>query len=107
MSPERSVTYVSERTHKVTGNWALVTTVQNCLIRGTATQFPLFIEWRPVGWQTFSTGVARLADWLCVLPRPRHFHTDPLWWRRARVACYRLFTSFLYLQNNLFHRKAQ
>src|ERR1700679_2810639 len=28
-------TYVSERTHKVTGNWALVTTVQNCPIRGT------------------------------------------------------------------------
>jgi hypothetical protein len=55
-------------------------------IRGTATQFPLFIEWRPAEWQTFSTGVARLADWLCVLPRPRHFHTGPLWWRCARVA---------------------
>src|ERR1700730_12568483 len=72
MSPERSVTYVSERTHNVTGNWALVTTVHNCPIRGTGSQFPLFIEWKPVGWQAFSRGVARLADWLCAWPRPRH-----------------------------------
>src|SRR5580700_8053002 len=47
-----SIRYVSgprnQRNHKVTGNWALVATVQNCPIRGTATQFPLFIEWRPL-----------------------------------------------------------
>jgi hypothetical protein len=35
MSPERSVTYVSERKHKAMGNWALVTTVQNCPIQNT------------------------------------------------------------------------
>src|ERR1700727_259707 len=85
-----SIRYVSgprnQRNHKVTGDWALAATVQNCPIRGTATQFPLFIEWRPAEWPTFSTGVARLADLLCVLPRPRYFHTDPSWWRCARVA---------------------
>src|SRR5216683_5331942 len=43
----------NQRNHKVTGNWAFVATVQNCPIRGTGSQFPLFIEWKPVGWQAF------------------------------------------------------
>ena len=49
----------NQRNHKVTGNWALVATVQNCPIRGTAKQFPLFIEWRRLDWQVFARGVAR------------------------------------------------
>src|SRR5713101_6196355 len=77
----------NQRNHKVTGNWAFVATVQNCPIRGTVSQFPLFIEWRPADWWTFSTGVARLADWPCAWPKPRHCHTGPLWWKRAHVAC--------------------
>src|ERR1700733_14590488 len=74
-----SIRYVStprnQRNHRVTGDWALAATVQNCPIRGTASQFPLFIEWRPAEWQTFSTGVARLADWLCVLWPSRTFQS--------------------------------
>src|SRR5216683_3161139 len=87
----------NQRNHKVTGNWAFVATVQNCpirgtgsqfplFIRGTGSQFPLFIEWKPVGWQALSRGVARLADWLCAWPRPRHCRTGPLSWKHARVA---------------------
>jgi hypothetical protein len=52
--------------HKVTGNWALAATVQNCPIRGTAPQFLFFIEWRPVDWQAFLRGVAQLAGWPCI-----------------------------------------
>src|ERR1700733_2424827 len=85
-----SIRYVSgprnQRNHRVTGNWALAATVQNCPIRGTATQFPLFIEWRPLDWQAFARGVARWADWPCAWPRPRRCRTGPLWLRRARVA---------------------
>jgi hypothetical protein len=34
---------------------------KNCPIRGTASQFPLFIEWRPLDWQVFARGVAQWA----------------------------------------------
>jgi hypothetical protein len=64
---QRSVVQIPPRnqTHKVTGNWALAATVQNCPIRGTAPQFLFFIEWRPVDSQAFLRGVAQLAGWPC------------------------------------------
>ncbi len=46
----------------------------------------MFIEWRSAEWQTFARGVARLGDWLCAWPRPRHCRTGPSWWKHAHVA---------------------
>src|SRR5882762_2322493 len=76
----------TKRIHKVTGNWALAATVQNCPIRGTAPQFLLFIERRPVDWLAFSRGVAQLADWPCAWPESKHCRIGPWSWKHGRVA---------------------
>ena len=70
----------NQRNHKVTGNWALAATVQNCPIRGTASQ--LLNRNLLVGWPSQEA----LHDWPCAWLGPRHCRIDPSWWKHARAA---------------------